>query len=190
MPRDAFFTFVTRAPAPAALLRPDLARTKHRRMGRVKIPMEYRTDPAARRVTLCKRKRGLYKKAEEIAKLCGVEVCVVIVGDTCKPAQYVATGSGEHTDVISTERVLRKYRHMVHGLVLDATDTQKTLDLQSRQLELQRREIEELRGQLQNERSARELERELPFPIETGDVLSLDEDPCRGGLGFAAPRLE
>ena len=35
--------------------------------GRVKIPIAYRTDDRARRVTLCKRKKGLYKKAEELA---------------------------------------------------------------------------------------------------------------------------
>ena len=67
--------------------------------------MEYRTDDQARRVTLCKRKKGLYKKAEELAQLCGIEVAMVIVGDGCKPAQMVATGSGNYHDIASTYRV-------------------------------------------------------------------------------------
>ena len=103
--------------------------------GRVKIPMAYRTDDRARRVTLCKRKKGLYKKAEELAKLCGVEVprcksrccltrccqvSVVIVGDSCKPSQMVATGHGNYSDLPSTYRVFlpppaSPHSHLLQG---------------------------------------------------------------------------
>merc|ERR1711966_493250 len=82
-------------------------------MGRVKIPIAYRTDDRARRVTLCKRKKGLYKKAEELSKLCGVEVAVVIIGDTCKPSQMVSTGTANYTDIATTYRVLRDYSEQV-----------------------------------------------------------------------------
>jgi len=123
-------------------------------MGRVKIPLHYRTDSNARRVTLCKRKKGLYKKAEEIAKLCGVEVAVVIVGDTCKPSQYVATGSAEYQDLPSTYRVLSKYSKAVRmegGLdsPAEALGAVETMENQQRQLETQRREIEELTRRLE-----------------------------------------
>eukprot|EP00656_Telonema_subtile_P028684 TRINITY_DN3126_c0_g1_i3.p1 TRINITY_DN3126_c0_g1~~TRINITY_DN3126_c0_g1_i3.p1 ORF type:complete len:315 (-),score=60.51 TRINITY_DN3126_c0_g1_i3:325-1269(-) len=121
-------------------------------MGRVKIPIAYRTDDRARRVTLCKRKKGLYKKAEELAKLCGVDVAVVIVGDGCKPAQMVSTGHGNYTDLPSTYRVLSRYSEMVTMTPLNtpaaALDARQTLKDQDRQLERQRREIEELRRQL------------------------------------------
>lgn len=121
-------------------------------MGRVKIPMAYRTDDRARRVTLCKRKKGLYKKAEELAKLCGVEVAVVIVGDGCKPSQMVSTGHGNYTDLPSTYRVLTRYSEKVTMAPLNtpstAMDARETLKQQDKQLEIQRREIEELRRQL------------------------------------------
>merc|ERR1712166_809016 len=106
-------------------------------MGRTRIPMEYRTDDQARRVTLCKRKKGLYKKAEELAQLCGIEVAMVIVGDGCKPAQMVATGSGNYHDIASTYR---------------AMDSRETLIQQQKELERQRREIEQLRRQLEEVR--------------------------------------
>lgn len=135
-------------------------------MGRVKIPMAYRTDDRARRVTLCKRKKGLYKKAEELAKLCGVEVSVVIVGDSCKPSQMVATGHGNYTDLPSTYRVLSRYSELVTMTPLDtppaALDARETLKDQERDLERQRREIELLRQELTkcNPQSALLAERE------------------------------
>jgi len=117
-------------------------------MGRVKIPIEYRNDDRARRVTLCKRKKGLYKKAEELAKLCGVEVSVVIIGDTCKPTQLVATGSGNFDDLPNTFRVLNQYS----DLVTTKGDWQQSVDKTNREqgelLEKQRREIEELKREL------------------------------------------
>lgn len=114
--------------------------------------MAYRTDDRARRVTLCKRKKGLYKKAEELAKLCGVDVAVVIVGDGCKPAQMVSTGHGNYSDLPSCYRVLTKYTERVTMAPLPtpaaAMDARATLVAQDNELERQRREIEDLRRQL------------------------------------------
>merc|ERR1711865_1073328 len=125
-------------------------------MGRTRIPMEYRTDDQARRVTLCKRKKGLYKKAEELAQLCGIEVAMVIVGDGCKPAQMVATGSGNYHDIASTYRVMNRYTQLVKGQPIEtpvaAMDSRETLIQQQKELERQRREIEQLRRQLEEVR--------------------------------------
>merc|ERR1712166_8857 len=125
-------------------------------MGRTRIPMEYRTDDQARRVTLCKRKKGLYKKAEELAQLCGIEVAMVIVGDGCKPAQMVATGSGNYHDIASTYRVMTRYTQLVKGQPIEtpvaAMDSRETLIQQQKELERQRREIEQLRRQLEEVR--------------------------------------
>jgi len=118
--------------------------------------MEYRTDDQARRVTLCKRKKGLYKKAEELAQLCGIEVAMVIVGDGCKPAQMVATGSGNYHDIASTYRVVTRYTQLVKGQPIEtpvaAMDSRETLIQQQKELERQRREIEQLRRQLEEVR--------------------------------------
>merc|ERR1711959_734569 len=56
------------------------APTPHRThtMGRRKIDIEYLQDDRVRKVTFCKRKGGLFKKAEDLAVLCGCEVTVLI----------------------------------------------------------------------------------------------------------------
>lgn len=121
-----------------------------------RIPMEYRTDDQARRITLCKRKKGLCKKAEELAQLCGIQVAVCIVGDGCKPAQMVATGSGAYHDIASCHQVMTEYSAQVKVQEIDnptaAVDSRKTLVEQRQQLERQRREIVLLRRQLADAR--------------------------------------
>jgi len=47
-------------------------------VGRKKVKINYIADEKFRRVTYCKRKRGLLKKAMELSLLCGVEVLLVI----------------------------------------------------------------------------------------------------------------
>jgi len=47
-------------------------------MGRRKIDIEYLQEDRVRKVTFCKRKGGLFKKAEDLAVLCGCEVTVLI----------------------------------------------------------------------------------------------------------------
>merc|ERR1711977_600607 len=129
-----------------------LSKPSRASMGRVKIPMAYRTDDRARRVTLCKRKKGLYKKAEELAKLCGVEVAIVIVGDSCKPAQMVATGHGNYTDLPRAYSLLQEYTQKVQADELTtptaAEQVRETLKAQEQKLAEQRREIEELKREL------------------------------------------
>jgi len=121
-------------------------------MQKASVPLEYRTDDQARRITLCKRKKGLYKKAEELAQLCGIEVAVCIVGDGCKPAQMVATGSANYHDIASCYRVMNHYTEQVKGQPIEtpgpALDSREVLIQQQKELERQRREIEQLRRQL------------------------------------------
>jgi len=153
-------------------------------MGRVKIPIEYRNDDRARRVTLCKRKKGLYKKAEELARLCGVEVSVVIIGDTCKPTQLVATGSGNFDDLPNTFRVLNQYSDLVTTKGDWTNTVDKTLKSQGELLEKQRREIEELRRELSQSNPNSKL---LSAPASAGngedtgcsDDEDEEEEQCR-----------
>ncbi|XP_058763225.1 agamous-like MADS-box protein AGL29 [Vicia villosa] len=48
-------------------------------MGRRKIEIVRVEDSAARQVTFSKRRTGLFKKANELAILCGVEIAVVVL---------------------------------------------------------------------------------------------------------------
>lgn len=47
-------------------------------MGRNKIKIDYITNDKFRKVTSCKRKKGLLKKAMELSLLCGNDVLLII----------------------------------------------------------------------------------------------------------------
>merc|ERR1712216_527669 len=72
-----------------------------RTMGRRKIDIAYLTDDRVRKVTFCKRKGGLFKKADDLSKLCGVEVAVVILQDKGKTSEYAST---------DVNRILEQYK--------------------------------------------------------------------------------
>jgi len=108
-------------------------------MGRRKIEMEYLVDDRVRKVTFCKRKGGLFKKADDLSKLCGVEIGVVIINDT-KTCQFAST---------DLERILTKYRELNSGAPMSQ---ESGTDRLWAQLESQRRDIEGLQRQLAEER--------------------------------------
>eukprot|EP00657_Telonema_sp_P-1_P012154 TRINITY_DN856_c0_g1_i3.p2 TRINITY_DN856_c0_g1~~TRINITY_DN856_c0_g1_i3.p2 ORF type:complete len:135 (-),score=35.78 TRINITY_DN856_c0_g1_i3:181-585(-) len=103
--------------------------------------------------SLCKRKKGLYQKAEELALLCGVQVAVIVVGDDgSEPAHMVATGHGNYNDLPTCFRVLNRYTEAVKISPLQtpeaALDATQTLQQQEDELNRQREEIAELKKQL------------------------------------------
>jgi hypothetical protein len=108
-------------------------------MGRRKIDIAYLTDDRVRKVTFCKRKGGLFKKAEDLSKLCGVEIAVVIIGDK-KTSEFAST---------DVERIMGRYKEMQAGG--PANDNSETSRLWQ-QLEQQRRELEALTRELSAER--------------------------------------
>ncbi|KAG6775966.1 hypothetical protein POTOM_019468 [Populus tomentosa] len=59
-----------------------------RKMAREKIKIKKIDNVAARQVTFSKRRRGLFKKAEELSVLCDVEVAVIIFSATGKLFEY------------------------------------------------------------------------------------------------------
>jgi len=108
-------------------------------MGRRKIEIAYLNDDRVRKVTFCKRKGGLFKKADDLAKLCGVEVAVVICGES-KTHEFAST---------SVDRILRRYGEMQAGTSDPTVDDNNKL---WEQLETQRRQVESLTRQLTEER--------------------------------------
>merc|ERR1712146_7148 len=113
--------------------------THTRTMGRRKIDIAYLTDDRVRKVTFCKRKGGLFKNADDLSKLCGVEVAVVIVGDK-KTCEYAST---------DMNRILDRYKEMQAGGAVD--DMSETSRLWER-LETQRREPEAITRELAAEK--------------------------------------
>ncbi|KAJ6936612.1 Agamous-like MADS-box protein AGL61 [Populus alba x Populus x berolinensis] len=47
-------------------------------MGRRKIEMEMVKDSNSRQVTFSKRRTGVFKKANELATLCGVQIAIIV----------------------------------------------------------------------------------------------------------------
>merc|ERR1712072_119461 len=103
-------------------------------MGRRKIDIAYLQDDRVHKVTFCKRKGGLFKKAEDLSKLCGVEIAVVIVAEK-KTCEFAST---------DMNRILTRYKEMQRG---EMEDTSETARLWA-QLEQQRRELEGLTREL------------------------------------------
>merc|ERR1711970_198786 len=113
--------------------------TRRRTMGRRKIDIAYLNDDRVRKVTFCKRKGGLFKKADDLSKLCGVEVAVVILQDK-KTCEYAST---------DMNRILQRYQAMQAGAARD--DTSEIARLWTH-LETQRREMEALTRELAAEK--------------------------------------
>merc|ERR1712046_284614 len=114
--------------------------TNRTRMGRRKIDIAYITDDRVRRVTFCKRKGGLFKKAEDLSKLCGVEIAVVILADR-KTCEFAST---------DMNRILGRYQEMqaTGGQAPDTSETAKLweqLEQLTRELTAERAKAEELR---------------------------------------------
>ncbi|CAI8607022.1 unnamed protein product [Vicia faba] len=57
-------------------------------MGRPKIEIARIKDSAARQVTFSKRRTGLFKKASELAVLCGAQVAIVVLSPGNKPYSF------------------------------------------------------------------------------------------------------
>ncbi|XP_062093391.1 agamous-like MADS-box protein AGL29 [Humulus lupulus] len=57
-------------------------------MGRRKIEMEMVKDSSCRQVTFSKRRTGLFKKANELATLCGAEVGILVFSPGGKPFSF------------------------------------------------------------------------------------------------------
>lgn len=63
-------------------------------MGRGKIAIQRIDNSTSRQVTFSKRRKGLIKKAKELAILCDAEVSVVIFSSTGKLYEFSSTRSG------------------------------------------------------------------------------------------------
>ncbi|KAI3899276.1 hypothetical protein MKW92_027708 [Papaver armeniacum] len=59
-------------------------------MGRRKIEMKYIEKKTNRQATYSKRKKGILKKANELAILCDAQVCLIMFSDNGKLAEYIS----------------------------------------------------------------------------------------------------
>ncbi|KAF8406091.1 hypothetical protein HHK36_008171 [Tetracentron sinense] len=90
---------------------------RRRSMAREKIQIRKIDNTTARQVTFSKRRRGLFKKAEELAILCDAEVALIIFSATGKLFEYSSSRTKEILD-----------RHSLHSKNLEKLD-QPSLEL-------------------------------------------------------------
>jgi len=119
---------------------------------------------AARQVTFSKRRRGLFKKAEELSVLCDADVALIVFSSTGKLSQFASSSMNEIIDKYST-----------HSKNLGKTD-QPTLDLNlehskyanlNDQLAEASLRLRQMRGEELEELSVDELQ-QLEKNLETG----------------------
>ncbi|PNT65346.1 hypothetical protein BRADI_4g40948v3 [Brachypodium distachyon] len=94
-------------------------------MVRGKVRMRRIENPAHRRVTFCKRREGLLKKARELSVLCDAEVGVIIFSSQGKLHELATNGNMQsligryQSDVVAEPEILlvrEEIGHLQHGL--------------------------------------------------------------------------
>ncbi|CAI0475103.1 unnamed protein product [Linum tenue] len=73
-------------------------------MGRRKIEMKMVTDRSCRQVTFSKRRTGLFKKANELATLCAVQIVIVVFSPGGKPFSFGNPGVEPLVDRFTNHR--------------------------------------------------------------------------------------
>jgi len=151
------------------------APTPHRThtMGRRKIDIEYLQDDRVRKVTFCKRKGGLFKKAEDLAVLCGCEVTVLISNNN-KTYEMVRSRNGpDEMPGRTAQEAIQRFNDLQADK--NAVDPNAAI---YRQFAEYQRQITELQAQLatfhQQQQLALGVEVEQ-MPILSGTVLAPDE---------------
>ncbi|CAN1216179.1 MADS-box protein SVP [Linum perenne] len=114
-------------------------------MAREKIQIRKIDNATARQVTFSKRRRGLFKKAEELSVLCDADVALIIFSSTGKLFEYSSS---------SMKEILE--RHNLHSKNLEKLE-QPSLELQlvensnftrlSQEIAEKTRQLREMRGE-------------------------------------------
>lgn len=134
-------------------------------MAREKIQIKKIANATARQVTFSKRRRGLFKKAEELSVLCDADVGLIIFSSTGKLFEY---SSSSMTEILE--------RHNMHSKNLEKLE-QPSLQLQlvengdssrlSKEIAEKSRQLRQLRGEELQGLNIEELQR-LEKSLEAG----------------------
>ncbi|XP_010277487.1 PREDICTED: MADS-box protein SVP-like isoform X1 [Nelumbo nucifera] len=133
-------------------------------MAREKIQIRKIDNATARQVTFSKRRRGLFKKAEELSILCDAEVALIIFSSTGKLFEYSSS---------SMKEILE--RHNLHSKNLHKLD-QPSLELQlensnyarlSKEVAEKSHQLRQMRGENLQGLNIEELQ-QLEKSLETG----------------------
>ncbi|OEL34753.1 Agamous-like MADS-box protein AGL80 [Dichanthelium oligosanthes] len=116
-------------------------------MARKKVALQWITNDSTRRATFKKRRKGLMKKASELATLCGVDACVMVYGAGESQPEVWPEAPGE------TARIVRRFKD-----VPELDQCKKMMDMEG----FLRQRVDKLREQLHKaQRENRERETAL-----------------------------
>ncbi|KAJ4964459.1 hypothetical protein NE237_024398 [Protea cynaroides] len=133
-------------------------------MAREKIQIKKIVNTTARQVTFSKRRRGLFKKAEELSVLCDAEVGLIVFSSTGKLFEYASSSMKEIVE-----------RHHLHSKNLQKLD-KPSLELQlenskyarlSKEISEKSNQLRRMRGEDLQELSIEELQ-QLEKSLEIG----------------------
>ncbi|KAI8540879.1 hypothetical protein RHMOL_Rhmol08G0019300 [Rhododendron molle] len=118
-------------------------------MAREKIQIKKISNSTARQVTFSKRRRGLFKKAEELSVLCDADVALIIFSSAGKLFQYSSSsmeGILERLDLHSKNLDKLEQPSTELQLVEDSNYTRLSKEVVEKSHELRKMRGEELRG--------------------------------------------
>ncbi|GMI85980.1 AGAMOUS-like 29 [Hibiscus trionum] len=101
-------------------------------MGRRKIEMKMVKDSSSRQVTFSKRRTGLFKKANELATLCAVQVAIVVFSPGGKPYSFGHPSVEEVADRFLNQ--VGKPKVSIPGQAVDQSRQEAKVGKLSRQL--------------------------------------------------------
>nr|KAJ0219856.1 hypothetical protein LSAT_V11C200075520 [Lactuca sativa] len=119
-------------------------------MAREKVQIKKIDNATARRVTFSKRRRGLFKKAEELSVLCDADVAVILFSSNDKLFQYSSSSSMD--EVIERRSLHSKNLEKLNQpslelqLVEDTNYANLSKEVAERTLQLRQLRGEELQG--------------------------------------------
>jgi len=142
-------------------------------MGRRKIEMEYLEDDRVRKVTFCKRKGGLFKKADDLSKLCGVQIAVLIYNPTTlKTNAFSSIGEDKEKEkgqYVNT--IIANFQAANGGAAIEEGSQIDMMNKKEQQLQLVQRELWSSEQALRAERKRNGTEE--PAAIEGAPVSAL-----------------
>ncbi|XP_022726545.1 MADS-box protein SVP-like [Durio zibethinus] len=114
-------------------------------MTRKKIPIQKIDNTAARQVTFSKRRRGLFKKAQELSTLCDAEIALLVFSTTGKLFEYSSTSIGQVIERrnLQSEKVGRLDHIPYPELQLESS----TYAVLSKEIAEKTQELRQLRGE-------------------------------------------
>ncbi|KAI0499091.1 hypothetical protein KFK09_019992 [Dendrobium nobile] len=133
-------------------------------MAREKIQIRKINNATARQVTFSKRRRGLFKKAEELSILCDAEVGLIVFSSTGKLFEFSSSSMKQIIEKQNMQsRNLSKQDQPSNDLQLENSDYERL----SKQLEEANRQLRNMRGDDLQDLTIEELQ-QLEKTLETG----------------------